>query len=178
MNAVHTGLKKFYEEHQYDAVLIGNMIEEHNYKVVFDKPSGEFLKVPTKTSYVACKNPDCKLCTRIKELSEGLDEVANARICSRGIEKASIYSVARIATIGLFSEEIAEVLDTTPEEVRAVVAEDIEKGQWSMEEIIRLFKTTFDVPNEVMYDIIPYTPEEVAKELQKASNGKFKFKED
>lgn len=47
-----------------------------------------------------------------------------------------------------------------------------------MEEIIRLFKKTFDVSNEVMYDIIPYTPEEVVKEVQRASNGKFKFKED
>lgn len=163
-------MKIFYKAHENDLALIGNKIEAHNFQVVYDKDSGEFLKVPTKVSFAACKNKACKLCKEITELGKIADEVAHARIISRGWEKASLYSIARLADTGMNLEDIAEALETTPEVIRWLIKDDIESERWSMEDVVRLFRTTFQVSTTVMYELIPYTAEDVRKAI--LINGK------
>lgn len=176
MNIIREANIKFYNDHKDDAALIGNKIEEHNWRVVFNRETGEFDKIPTKVSYAACKKADCQLCQEIKSLAVDLDAVAEARVVSRGVDKASMYSIARLAAAGWSPGEIADGLGTEVEILQERIEQEIESDGWTVAEVVRLFKHIFEVNNGTMYKLIPFSYEEVCKAVPRGSNGKFNFK--
>lgn len=176
MTTLNEKYQRSYNNHADDVALIGNKIEEHNWRVVFNRDTGEFEKVATKVPYAACKKADCKLCTEIEELAAGLDEIAESRVIARGAGKATIYSIARLANSGWQPMAMAQALGCDVRYLREVIKRDIEADQWTVAEVARLFKHIFEVNNRVMYQLIPFTYEEVCEAVPRGRNGKLNFK--
>lgn len=163
--------KKFYNDHKDDLALIGNKIEEHDHRVIYDEDLGEFKKVQSGITYFKCKDPECALCKEIKALAGTADETAFARVVSRGAEKLTMYSIIRMVDRGMSLAAIARLFELeSPEDLTEIVHEEIKRDELSVEAVVRLFRNLFEIPTEIMYQLIPFTPEDVLRALRNNSN--------